>query len=155
MAADRGLISLQGNTNRNQSYHLTPSGRDALISLLLAYSAEIIQLYGAAKKEVSEQLTTLQAENIRSIALFGAAETAEVVYAALKDTPLKVKAVVDSDPAKQGKRFNGLPISHPDALKSLDVDAVVITSYARQKEIHDCIGRIAGEDVRIKKRSDL
>jgi DNA-binding MarR family transcriptional regulator len=152
---DQGLILMSGQTNRTQSYHLTSSGRNELMSLLLAYSAEIIQLYSAAKREVTARLNRLCSEQVHSIALFGAAETAEVVYAALKGTPLKVKAILDSDPRKQGRPFNDLTIESPDRLKGLDVDAVVITSYARQKEIHHCIHQIVGEDIRVKKLSDL
>jgi DNA-binding MarR family transcriptional regulator len=152
---EEGLIRITGNTNRTQRYHLTSSGRDELISLLIAYSAEIIQLFGAAKREVAQRLNTLHSEKIRSIALFGAAETAEVVHAAIKETPLTVKGIVDSDPSKQGKPFNGLTIKAPDHLKKMNVDAVVITSYAKQKEIHECIRQLAGENIKVKNLSDL
>ena len=83
------------------------------------------------------------------------AETAEVVYAATKGTNLKVVAVVDSDPEKQGKSFNGLAIRVPDSLKDVHADAVVITSFARQEEIHRHIQEMAGQKIKIKKLSDL
>lgn len=150
-----GLIHITGTSNRTQRYHITPSGKSELISRLIAYSTEIIQLYAAAKREVAERLRTLHSEKIQSIALFGAAETAEVVHAAVKETPLKVKGVVDSDPSKQGKPFNGLTIEAPKQLKNMDVDAVVITSYAKQQEIHECIRRVAGENMIVKRLSDL
>lgn len=149
------LIRVSGKTNRTQTYHLTPSGQDELMSSLLAYSAEIIQLYSAAKREVSERLHILEAEGIRRICLFGAAETAEVVYTATRGTKLNVIAVVDSDPAKQGMPFNGLTIRPPEALKDLETDAVVITSFGRQEEIYQHVKEIAGHHIKVKRLSDL
>ncbi|MHC4558348.1 MAG: winged helix-turn-helix transcriptional regulator [Planctomycetota bacterium] len=150
-----GLITVTGDTNRTQEYHLTSSGRDKLISLLLSYSAEIIQLYAGAKREITKRLNHMHLEGVRTVALFGAAETAEVVYAAIKETPLTVTAAVDSDPRKQGEPFNGLTIQAPERLRQIDADAVVITSFARQEEIHECVHQISGERVKILKLSDL
>lgn len=152
---EEGLIIITGETNRSRSYHITRSGQGELISLLLAYSAEIVQLYAAAKREVAERLDNLHSEGIRKVALFGAAETAEVVYAAIRETPLSVKAVVDSDPKKQGKRFNGFAIQPPEKLKEIDVDAIVITSFGRQEEIYQQIRLLLGKGMKVKKLSDL
>ncbi|MBW1723546.1 MAG: winged helix-turn-helix transcriptional regulator [Deltaproteobacteria bacterium] len=150
-----GLLKVSGKTNRTQSYHLTPRGRKELISLLLDYSAEIIRLYTAAKHEVGERLDNLANEGIKTIGLFGAAETAEVVHAATKGTGIKVVAVVDSDPEKQGRAFNGLTIQAPEVLKELDADALVITSFGKQQEIYQQIKEIAGDTFRIIRLSDL
>ncbi|MBN1103521.1 MAG: winged helix-turn-helix transcriptional regulator [Deltaproteobacteria bacterium] len=150
-----GLIQITGNTNRTQGYHLTPAGHGDLFALILEYSAEIIQLYSAAKKQVAERLHRFHAEGIRSIALFGAAETAEVVHAALKDTPLTVTGIVDSDPVKQGSHFNGFIIQEPSRLTEMKADAVLITSFARQEEIHRCIQAVVGNEVIVKRLSDL
>jgi DNA-binding MarR family transcriptional regulator len=151
----KGLITMNGKTNRTHSYHLTPVGQAELISLLLQYSSEIIQLYAAAKREVAERIKILCSEGIRKVALFGAAETAEVVHAAAKDLPLEIEAVVDSNPIKQGHRFNGLTIQPPEELKQKKVDAILITSFARQAEIHALIKDLLGEEVKIRTLSDL
>ena len=150
-----GLITVSGNSNRTQEYHLTSSGRDELISLLLSYSAEIIQLYGGAKREIVEKLRYLHFEGIQTVALFGAAETAEVVYAAIKETSLTVIGMVDSDRVKQGKPFNGLTIRAPEELSEINADAVVITSFGRQEEIYERVRRLVGKEIKILKLSDL
>jgi DNA-binding MarR family transcriptional regulator len=149
------MIQVTGNTNRTQGYHLTPAGQNKLISLILEYSSEMIQLYGAAKRQVTERLRRFHEEGISSLALFGAAETAEVVYAALKDTPLTVTGIVDSDPAKHGARFNGFVIQEPAWLKEMHADAVLITSFARQEEIHGSIQQVLGNEATVKRLSDL
>jgi DNA-binding MarR family transcriptional regulator len=150
-----GLIQVTGKTNRTQGYHLTPEGQRRLISMILEYSSEMIQLYGAAKRQVAERLKRFHEEGISSLALFGAAETAEVVYAALKDTPLTVTGIVDSDPAKHGARFNGFVIQEPARLKEMQADAVLITSFARQEEIYGSIRQVLGDRATVKRLSDL
>jgi DNA-binding MarR family transcriptional regulator len=150
-----GMITVNGKTNRTQNYYLTKAGHDQLIALLLAYSSEIIRLYSSAKREVAEKLNHFYTEGIGTVVLFGAAETAEVVHTAAKETPLRVTGVVDSDPAKQGTPFNGLLIQHPGALKQIQADAVLITSFAKQAEIYESIRRLIGKHIKVKTLSDL
>jgi DNA-binding MarR family transcriptional regulator len=152
---EKKWITISGKTNRTHSYHLTPVGQAELISLLLNYSSEIIQLYTAAKREVAERIKNLCSEGVRKVALFGAAETAEVVHAAAKDLPLQIEAVVDSNPARQGMRFNGLTIQAPEELKEKNIDAILITSFARQTEIQGLIKNLLGDSVKIRTLSDL
>lgn len=152
---EKELIKVTGNTNRTHRYHLTFSGLDVLMSSLLSYSSEIIQLYGGAKRELAKRLKSMHEDGIRTVALFGAAETAEVLLAAMKETKMTVTAAVDSDSAKQGKAFNGLMVQKPEELSQIAADAVVITSFARQEEIHDHVRQVVGEGVKIVKLSDL
>ena len=150
-----GSISVAGNTNRTQRYHLTTKGRDELLALLLSYSAEVIRLYGGAKGEIGRRLQQIRLDGIRTVALFGAAYTAEVVYVAVKEVQLEVAAIVDSDPKKQGKPFGDFIIQPPEILREIDVDAVVITSFGKQEEIHDFIRRFVDEKIKVVKLSNL
>jgi predicted transcriptional regulator len=49
---NEGLISVSGENNRTQTYHLTASGRRELSALLHSYSKEIRKLYGNAHIEL-------------------------------------------------------------------------------------------------------
>ncbi len=150
-----GIITVNGKTNRTQSYHLTQNGQNELRESLLAYSSEIVQLYSAVKCEIAQIMMGFYREGIRTLVLFGVAETAEVVYAAIKSTPLVVIGVVDSDPTKQGQPFNGLIVQQPQKLEEINPDAVVITSFGKQNEIFECIRALLGNKIRIKKLTDL
>lgn len=149
------LITVSGKTNRTQSYHLTDDGHNILRESLLSYSAEIVQMYGAVKREIAIILKGFYTDGIRTVVLFGAAETAEVVHAALKETDLVMIGVVDSDPMKQGKPFNGLIIQPPEKLKDINPDAVVITSFGRQEEIYLEIRDLVADKIKIKRLSDI
>ncbi len=150
-----GLIRVAGSTNRTQTYHLTDTGRNVLRNDFLAYSAEIVQLYGAVKREIAMILRSFYDEGIRTVVLFGAAETAEVVHAALKSTDLVVIGVVDSDRSKHGKPFNGLIVQSPDKLLKIMPDAVVITSFGKQEEIYNSVHNAVGDHIQIKRLSDI
>ena len=152
---EEGYITVAGKTNRTQSYHLTVHGKNELRESLLAYSSEIVQLYSAVKCEIAEIMHGIYQEGIRTLVLFGVAETAEVVFAAIKDRPLVVIGVVDSDPTKQGKLFNGLIVQEPGKLEEINPDAVVITSFGKQDEIYECIRELVGNKIKIKKLTEV
>lgn len=149
------LLNVKGKTNRTQSYHLTLEGGKILRRSLLSYSAEIVRLYGTVKRELANILHGFYNEGIRTVVLFGAAETAEIVHAALKETRLAMVGVVDSDPAKHGRPFNGLMIRPPESILEIAPDAVVITSFGRQEEIYGTVKKVVGEGIQIKKLSDI
>ncbi len=150
-----GLIHVEGQTNRTQSYHLTLKGKTVLRSSLLSCSAEIVQLYAAVKREISDILRSFYEKGVRTVGLFGVADTAEIVHAAIKETSLVVIGVVDSDRNKQGKPFNGLLVQSPEALKKMEPDAIVITSFGRQKEIEERILQIGCENSQVIRLSDI
>ena len=149
------LITVTGKTNRTQNYFLTDKGRKVLTKSLLGYSAEIVQLYSAVKKEISYILSGFYEDGVRTVVLFGAAETAEIVHSAIKDTDLVVIGVVDNSEDKQGKLFNGQKIRKPEDIRKINPDAVVITSFARQEEIYTYLENLVGDTIKIKKLSTL
>jgi len=150
-----GLITVSGRTNRTQSYHLTSAGEKTLRELLLSYSTDIVQLSGSVKREMAKILNNYYEDGIRTVALFGAADTAELVHSAIKETPLVMIGIVDSDTAKHGKPFNGLLVQPPEQLIKINPDAVIITSFARQEEIYESVRQLMGGKTPIKKLSDI
>lgn len=148
-------ICVRGTTNRNQSYHLTASGHHELVESLILYSAEVIRLYGNAKQEFSKLLGKFYDEGIRTVMLFGAAETAEVVYAAIRSSSIEVIGIVDSDDRKQGKKFDQFTIQAPIALATRNPDAIIVTSFAKQEEICQTIKGLVGESIPIKRLSTI
>ena len=150
-----GFITVMGKTNRTQQYHLSDAGRVMLRKSLMDYSAEIVRLYGSVKNEISNILRGFYGEGIRTVVLFGVAETAEIVYAAAKQTDLVIIGVVDSDDTKQGRIFNGLEIKSPEEINKIRPDAVVITSFGRQEEIYRQVRTISGDRIKIRKLSDI
>ena len=153
--AEERLIRVEGNTNRSMQYRLTPAGYKRLSTLLIDYSVDIVRLYIATKHELGHRLENLSLQGIRRVVLFGAGETCEIVFAALKEMPVQVVGIVDNDPEKQGKRFYGIPVEGREAVSAIKPDCVLITSYAKQDEIFEEIRYLQSEGIRVCKLIDL
>ena len=152
---NEGLVTISGDTNRTKSYHVTEAGYEILTSSLLEYSAEIVQLYTSVKKEIIHILNGFYNDGIRNVALYGAAETAEIVFAAANETGLSVKGIIDNDTCKHGKPFNDLTVKSPDEIDEIIFDAIIIASFGKQEEIYQYIKGFTGGKVLIKRLSDL
>jgi DNA-binding MarR family transcriptional regulator len=150
-----GLIRITGSTNRNTRYHVTEAGHETLTNLLLEYSAEIVQLYSAVKKEIVTILESFPSEGISDVVLFGAGETAEIVYTAIKETELEVIGVVDNATDKHGKMFNGIRVRKPSDIMKIRPDGVIITSFAHQEEIYAYLQELVKDEIVIKKLSTV
>lgn len=125
---------------RNQKcydYKLTSEGDERRRRTLERYFADIVRSYAEIKSLIRQDLDELAERGMVRLALHGASETCEVTIAAMRDSDCSVVALLDKDPAKHGQEFMGHRIQPPEALKELDYDAVLITSFGRQQEIYE------------------
>ncbi len=134
-----GLLTVSGASNRSMTYHLTPKGKEHVSRNFLAFSAEIVQFYASVRREIVRMLTESYLEGVRTVVLYGASDTAEIVYSAIQKTELVVTGVVDNDSDKTGKLFFGSVIQLPSRINEIRPDALIITSFARQNEILDAL----------------
>jgi len=144
------LISIQGKTNRTMSYNLTLKGLKEKMSLLIAYTLETTGLYQDAKQEFAQRLQKIYEEGIHNAVLFGAGETAEILYNASKSLDLEIIGIVDNDPDKQGKLFGNLIIQTPEFIERISPDGVIIASLGRQDEIHEQISSLTTKGIAIR-----
>lgn len=145
----REWVDIQGETNRTYRYRLTPLGlrrRDELLTLM---SKEAVQFYGMIKAGFRRRLESLAGEGAKRIAIFGAAETGEIVLRAAEEMGLSVAHIVDNDAAKQGKPFGDLTIESPSVLDRAQIDAVVIASYGHMAEIEEQLKPIEAKGRRV------
>jgi predicted transcriptional regulator len=146
----KGHISVQGN-NRDMRYLITAAGEQYRFSLLLSYFRETVGLYKNVKEEIRLKLSEFLAEGIRSIVLYGAAETAEITIGAADRIGMKVIGVVDGDVTKQGREFFGNIIEAPSKIEEIMPDAVVISSSGYQDEIYRSIKQYESQGIKIRK----
>ncbi|MBW1853897.1 MAG: winged helix-turn-helix transcriptional regulator [Deltaproteobacteria bacterium] len=144
------LIRIKGNTNRTMNYNLTPKGFEEKMSLLVAYSLETTGLYQDAKQEFAQRLQEIYEEGVHNAVLFGAGETAEILYNASKSLDLEIIGIVDNDPDKQGKLFGNLIIQPPEFIERISPDVVIIASVGRQDEIYEQITPLTAKGILIR-----
>jgi len=147
----RRLITIKGATNRTMSYNLTARGLREKMSLLVAYNLETTGLYIDAKQEFARRLQEIYDEGIHRAVLFGAGETAEIIYNASKSLALEIIGIVDNDPVKQNKLFGNLTVSHPSCIERMKPDGIIIASMGRQDEIYAQIKPLETRGIRVKK----
>lgn len=130
-----GLLTLKPLNGKSYAYELTPEGEEMRQNMLGEYSAEIVRIYSSLKGKIREKLKNLEDNGDKRVVLFGASETCEAVFSSLQETDLRILAVADNDPGKQGRIFRGFAVSPPHILKHIEFDAAIITTFAHQKAI--------------------
>lgn len=133
---NQGYVMTSGETNRTMRYLVTGTGRARLALLMRGYAIEISRMYSIAKTEVEKRLQQLWKEGIQEVVVFGAAETGELIYSAVKSTPIRIVGWVDNDVARHQQRFGDLTVCPPDTIESCKPDAVLIASSGKTEDIH-------------------
>ena len=146
-----GLVNVNGNKTRNMTYVPTPQGERRKFSLLLSYVKETVSLYKNAKEGLKARLYSFRAEGIKTVILYGAADTAELTFNAAEEVGLEILGIVDSDTRKHGKEFLGKRIANPCAIQEITPDAVVISSFGYQNEIYDEIKTLEKDGIKVRK----
>lgn len=135
----RGLLLFEARNGKSYRYILTADGKRLRVEMLSLRKIESINIYSALKDHIRNIATKLCKKNILKICLFGASETCEVVLMTLFDMPFRVVAIMDNDTSKHGTLFHGYIVSHPQVLDSVDAQAVLLTTFGRQREIREQI----------------
>ena len=153
----QGYLELSNRNRRDLNYFLTPSGEEKLTSQLMNYSAEIVQLYSGAKREISKRLhEILDSETHTNIVLYGASDTCELVLQSMESFQhAHVVGIVDGMAEKQNKSMQHHKIFAPKTIASLKPDMVIITSFARQDEIFGQIAHLEQSGIKIRKLTTI
>lgn len=152
-----GFIHVKEKNRRDYEYLLTQAGREKLVFHLMECSAEIVQLYSQAKRELIARLSDFFAERtLVRVMLYGGSDTGCLVVEALENLDnVKVVAVVDSDSMKWGTAIGSYVVQGPAILEQIMVDYVIISSFARQDEIYNLLLKIPIAEGKILKLSML
>jgi len=134
--SEQGYLIKAGTSHRKTTYHLTEKGREYCARLMKRYSIETVRLYKYAKQEFRHRLAEkFKPYQSLKVALYGAAETGELVYQVCLEMGHSVVGVVDQDPRRQGGRMFGCRVTDPAKLELMDPDVVFITSMGHTDEI--------------------
>lgn len=153
----QGLIAKENRNQRDFNYFLTNTGKQKLMSLLMGYSAEIVQFYSGAKREISLKLAEILNGSTNSrIVLHGASDTCELVLQSLLGFPhAQLVGIVDGEPEKQGRTLQGHTVLAPEAIPNYNANLVIITSFARQDEIYEEISHFERDGIKIRRLTTI
>ncbi|MCL6473237.1 MAG: winged helix-turn-helix transcriptional regulator [Firmicutes bacterium] len=122
----KGLIKIRGENNRSLTYHLTRAGVLAKSQLAVKWTLNTIDFYRQARKDVFKKLQELAEQDVKTVALYGRNELAEIAAIVAPEVKLEIIAIID-DQASDGKKvFLGYPIMSFEDLATKQLDAIII-----------------------------
>lgn len=134
---NKGLVKVKGINHKRIAYYLTPKGFSEKTKLTYHFLQHTIRFYSTIKDNISAKLSSLSQAGHRRIICYGAGEVMEVAFIILNETDLKllVLGIVDDDKKKHGKKMFGFVVQHPQIIKELKPDAVLISSMRYKDKI--------------------
>ena len=136
----KGLVKAKGINHKRIAYYLTPKGFSEKTKLTYHFLQYTIRYYSNLKNNISAKLSLLFKAGHRRIVCYGAGEVMEVAFIILNETNLEllILDIVDDDKDKQGKKMFGFIVQHPQIIKKVKPDAILITSIKyKDKIIHN------------------
>ncbi|MCP3933477.1 MAG: hypothetical protein GY705_30780 [Bacteroidetes bacterium] len=106
-------------------YILTPKGAAEKTKLTYEYILYSYNFYKDARNKILDLFNELEASNVKTVVFWGTGELAEIAYALIFKTSLKLVGVVDFD--KVGQNFIGLSITDPNKVGELEFDKIICT----------------------------
>jgi len=113
---------------------------------------ETFQLFQHGKEELGRVLQEHQRRfDLRTIVFYSAGQVTEVLLQALEKTTLRLLAIVDDDPAKQGKPFFGYPVIARDDILRLKPkpDAVIVTTFRYRDQICENLKPVKAQGIHV------
>jgi len=103
----RGLIKVQKLTGRKILYLITPKGMVQATNFIYDRVRETQHYYQYAKDLLTAHFTNLYDKGVKSAAIYGTGQLAEITYLSLLDSPLKLDSILTDDPSSPKKKFLG------------------------------------------------
>lgn len=121
----KGLVKVRAVPTRRFAYYLTPKGFAEKSRLTVDYLASSFSFFRQARANCSATLHSATGRGIKSIALFGVSDLAEIAIICALEAGVTVRAVVDA--SDERKAFVGVPVYSSLDVVRHEIDAVLIT----------------------------
>jgi hypothetical protein len=81
---------------------------------------------------ISGRLLEMQEDGIRRIALYGVSDEMEIAYITLQGSEIKLAGIIDEELVEEGRKLFGHRVTGLKDVKTLKVDAILVTSMKEQ-----------------------
>jgi len=142
---NKGYIKKEVITPKRIKYNITTLGIKRKRFLNIGYLNEAFEVYNHARKEVLDFIDEMKSKNIRDVIFYGAGDVCNVLLdtiVTLKEKDFKVAGIIDDDINKQNTYIYDYLISSNEIINNVKYDALLITSYSKQKEIEDKLKKL-------------
>lgn len=133
----KGFVRVKNFPSNRYAYLLTPQGLAEKSRLAYQHLSYFTSLYTVARQDYLDLFRRLEASGVREVAFCGVDEVAEIAYLSLRETGLKLIAVMDD--TRQGEFFFGLPVVSLKVGVNLVGVTFVISSLKRREELQQTL----------------
>ncbi|MDP6450073.1 MAG: winged helix-turn-helix transcriptional regulator [Lentisphaeria bacterium] len=127
----RGLLHVKKLNSRRWDYFLTPSGIAEKARLTVEFVEFSMEFYREARRQSAQVCRELSEENLKTVALLGSGDIAEIVYLGIQEWDLTLLGVFDDGADKES--FMGVDVQPATALKLTDAAAIIVAVYDQQQ----------------------
>ncbi len=146
--AKKGLIKIRQVPLNRYAYYLTPKGFTEKSRLTAEYLAISFNFFRDAREQCTGLFEESAARGIRTLALAGDGDLAEIAVLSAADTQVRIACVIDG--ASANVRCAGRPVvadlKAAQALAADGLDAVVITDVRAPQVTYEAICDAAGKN---------
>jgi len=130
----KGYIMVDTMPRNRIIYNLTPKGIAEKSKLTYEYMKYSFNFYKDLRLRLMKVFLTIERDEAKKVAFYGAGEIAEIAYLSLKETNLDLVAVVDD--FKVGKNFFGKKVKPANLIKDVIYDRVIVAALASKEKIY-------------------
>lgn len=127
----RGLLHVKKLNSRRWDYFLTPSGIAEKARLTVEFVEFSMEFYREARRQSAQVCRELSEQNLKTVALLGSGDIAEIVYLGIQEWDLTLLGVFDDGADKES--FMGVGVQPAAALKLTDAAAIIVAVYDQQQ----------------------
>lgn len=131
----KGLLKIQGESNRTITYHLTHEGALRKATLAVTWTRNTFEFYRSARRQVGEHLASLAAQGHRVAAVYGASELAEIAVLVSAGSGLEIVVAVPGQEHALGEEILGVPVSRDVLVRADEVDIIVLAEEISPAEL--------------------
>lgn len=134
----KGYVRRDHHSSKTVDYIITESGIERKKVLNIGYLNSSQKLYNYAKENIDTFIKHISDIGFNNILLYGAGEVAEILLSTIKtshEISIRVLAIVDDDPKKQGQKLVLTDIISQDQINNYTHDGILISSYTNRKSI--------------------
>jgi len=143
----KGYVRVKNFPSNRYAYLLTPQGLAEKSRLAYQHLSYFTSLYTVARQDYLGLFRRLEAAGQREVAFCGVDEVAEVAYLSLRETGIKLAAVMDDVPHEGD--FFGVSVQSLDAAQQHASAPLVITSLKRRDDLAQALGMLGLDPCRV------
>ena len=131
----KGYLKIKNLPRNRIKYILTPHGLSEKARLTYNYIHRSINYLREVRQRIDSTYASMEKSGVKNVLLWGDNEVAELCYISTRGLPIKIVGIIDNQ--KKDSGFFGLRIYSVEDIKSIDWDAILISSIS-----DDAVGSI-------------